>query len=73
MITFVKCFLYCCTTVSHTSDITWNKEKDNLTLDHARTGCTLKYKESPCLVKLHKVDDETFRATCGPDNVKRVK
>lgn len=61
----IKCLLFCCTTIM--TNTPWT-EADEDVLSQARNRCKEIYKESPCLVKLTKKEEQLFQAVCGKDN-----
>jgi hypothetical protein len=62
----VTCAIVCCTTfTTSSSKIT---KVDTINLNHARKRCGELYPDSPCLTKFTKVEDNVYRATCGPNN-----
>lgn len=63
---FLRCVLLCCTTIL-TPENHWTKA-DEKHYDIASKRCGELFTESPCLVKLTKVEDLVYRATCGRNN-----
>lgn len=63
---FISCVLFCCTWVTSPTE-EWNK-RDDLALRSAKKRCREIYKESKCLIKFKKVEENIYRATCGKEN-----
>ena len=42
----------------------WNKI-DEMSVKSAQAGCAKSYPDAPCLIKLTKTKENTYRAICG--------
>lgn len=62
----IKCIMVCCTQILIPDKIF--TKQDQATLDRARFVCREQYKNSPCLVKLKRVEDSVYSAICGKNN-----
>jgi len=63
---FITCVMYCCTQVL-TPTTKWG-DTEELVLRDARGNCKNIDAAQPCLVRLQKMDETWWRATCGRNN-----
>lgn len=61
---FLKLALICLPPVVINSTATWT-ERDSEVVEEARVRCSKIYNDAPCLIKIEKTAEHSYRIMCG--------